>query len=104
MALQVNTQLTTRSGFTVPSGAYVWVQEAKGADNKYSLKVRLLFYINKTAFEQGKSHFLPEGIETKYERFFSVQDYANITSTTVHNFLKQEIELVTGNSTVSIVA
>lgn len=106
MALQINTTLTTRQGFTVESGAYVWVHEERGADKQYKVNIRLLFFKDKAAFEQGKGRFYPEQLPDtllNLSQTFTPANYASLTPMQVHNFLKSQLEEVLGASTVAIV-
>ena len=106
MALQINTPLTTRSGFTVPSGSYCWLQEERAKDNKYSVKVDLVFFKDKASFDAGKSRFapqeIPDNLLSLYQTFTPV-DFASLTSMTIHNFVKAQLEAVIGAATVSVV-
>lgn len=106
MALQINTALTTRSGFSVPSGAYCWLQEERAKDNRYSAKVDLVFFKDKAAFDTGKSRFQPSEIPDNKMSFyqeFTPANYAVLTSMTVHNFVKAELEALIGQGTITVV-
>ena len=106
MALQINTALTTRSGFSVPSGAYCWLQEERAKDNKYSVRVDLIFFKDKATFDLGRTRFTPEEIpdnKLSFYQLFSAVDFANLTSTTIHNFIRAELQAILGANTVTIV-
>jgi hypothetical protein len=106
MALQINTPLTTRSGFAVPSGAYCWLQEERAKDNKYSVKVDLVFFKDKAAFDAERARFTPLELpdnKLSYYQLFTAQDYGNLTSLTIHNYVKAQLEAVLGTNTTAIV-
>lgn len=106
MALQLNVALTTRSGFNVPSGTYCWLQEERGKDNKYSAKVDLLFFKDKASFDLGRERYTPLEISDDlihHYQIFTAVDYGNLTSLTIHNFIKAQLEATLGNNTVIIV-
>lgn len=107
MALQINRTLTTKSGFNVDTGSYVWMKEDRGGDKKYSVEVRLIFFKNKAAFDAGNERFLPQEVPDDkmiFRQEFTANDYANLTSMTIHTYVKQQLELALGNNTVQIVA
>lgn len=106
MALQINTALTTRSGFAVPSGAYVWIQEERAKDNTYSVKVDLVFFKDKASFDAFRSRFLPIEIPDNKQSFyqlFTAVEYSALTSMTIHNFIRAELQAILGANTVTIV-
>lgn len=106
MALQINIPLTTHSGLAVASGAYCWLQEERAKDNKYSVRVDLVFFRDKAAYDEGRTRFYPVELpdsKFSYYQLFTPANYANLTSTTIHNFIKAELEAVFGPGTVSIV-
>jgi hypothetical protein len=105
MALQINTALTTRSGFSVPAGAYCWLQEERAKDNKYSVKVDLVFFKDKASFYSQKSRFtpaIPDSLMSLYQTF-TPANYAALTSATIHNYVKGQLEAVLGANSVSVV-
>lgn len=106
MALQINTALTTRSGFNVPSGSYCWLQEERAKDNKYSVRIELVFFKDKATFDLGRARFTPQEIpdsKLAYYQLFTPQDFAALTSTTIHNFVKAQLTPIVGD-VISIVA
>jgi hypothetical protein len=106
MALMINTALTTRSGFAVPSGAYCWLQEERAKDNTYSVKVDLVFFKDKASFDAAKQRFTPQEIpdnKLSFKQSFSAADYAALTSMTIHNFVRAELHALLGANTVTIV-
>jgi hypothetical protein len=106
MALSINTPLTTRSGFAVPSGAYCWLQEERAKDNTYSVKVDLVFFKDKASFDAQMSRFAPLEIpdnKLSFRQVFTPVDYGNLTSITIHNFIRAELQAVLGGNTVTIV-
>src|SRR5689334_16947807 len=106
MALQINTPLTTRSGFAVPSGTYCWLQEMRAKDNTYSVVVDLVFFKDKAAFDAGMARFEPSQIpndKMSYRQLFNAVDYGNLTSMTIHNFIQSQLHAILGPNTVTIV-
>lgn len=107
MALQINVPLTTNQGFAVPSGAYVWVLATLGNDLKYEVKVTLIFYKDKAAFDAKMSRFNPAQIPDTKQVFIhplTLQQFADLDMMTIHNFIKADLETVLGVDTVTIVA
>ena len=106
MALQINTTLTTKSGFSVSGGSYCWLQEERGKDNKYSVRVDLLFFKDKASFDAGYSRFQPQELPANFFSFyqeFSASNYASLTSTTIHNYVITQLETVLGVGTIYII-
>lgn len=106
MALQINRTLTTRSGFPVASGAYCWLQEERAKDRKYSVQVDLKFFKDKAAFDAGSEPFNPAELPNNLFNFyqeFTAANFAVLTETTIHNFVKAQLEAVLGASTINIV-
>lgn len=106
MALQINRTLTTRSGFDVPAGSYVWLQEERATDNKYSALVKPVFFKNKASFEAGKTRFTPQELTDNMLSFyqeFTPAEYASLTSAAIHNYVKAKFETQLGANTVAIV-
>jgi hypothetical protein len=106
MAIQINSALTTRSGFAVPAGAYTWLQEERAKDNKYSVRVDLLFFKDKASFDAGKQRFIPQELPENLHSFyqeFTAANYANLTSVAVHNYVRNQLEAVLGVGTTAIV-
>jgi hypothetical protein len=106
MSLQVNRTLTTRSGFNVPSGAYVWVHETRGSDKEYKIEVKLFFFKDKASFDQGKDRFFPEEVPDNIlnlSQKFEPSAYGAITSLAVQQFMGQQLESVLGAGTITLV-
>ena len=106
MALQIDKELTTISGFTVPSGSYCWVQEERGFDKKYSINIRLSFYKDKQSFTDGKGKFIPQDIPEKFFNIYkeyNTNNYMGLTSDDSQSFAKDKLESALGIGTVLIV-
>lgn len=108
MALQVNSALTTKSGFTVPSGSYVWLKEQRGTDRQYKVEVDIAFFKDKETFDLGRERFFPlELASDKYhfEQTFTPSAYASLTAMQVHNFVKAQLEtaLNISSGTITVV-
>jgi hypothetical protein len=109
MALQINTTLTTRSGFSVPAGTYVWLLETRGQDKNgfsYTVKVDVIFFKDKAAFDAGRSRYFPLEIPENMYSFsqsFTAANYAALTPMTVHNYVKAQLGTILGEVNISIV-
>ena len=104
MALQINTELNTRDGGTVATGAYVRLEvnfPAHGGEYNVTLNI----WRNKAAYDEGKQQV--RGIadfQGHYVKAFqSPDDYNTLSPAVVHNTIKNEIELVIGVGTVVVV-
>lgn len=104
MALTINKSITTKSGFTVPSGVYIWLVISFGADKKYSVEVRPLFFKDKSSFDSGDDTFAPKGMDQKLSltKVFTPSGFAPITILDVHKFVKKELEDMLGAGMVTI--
>jgi hypothetical protein len=108
MALQINTQLTTRSGLTVATGSYCWLQTRMATDNEYSVQVDLVFFINKAAFDAvpRKSRFQPAELtdnQVSYRAVFTPTEFAALTQLIIHQFIQAQLVAILGSNTVTLV-
>ena|SRR5687767_4782514 len=102
MAIQINTTLNDKTGRVVSTGSYcvidIHITTRKRAD------LQILFYINKTAFDNLKSPFEPVEIPiTTYSKELTNLEYANVTNISIHNFVKTYLEGILGNNTTELV-
>lgn len=106
MGLQINIPMTSRSGFAVPSGTYVWILEKRGGDFKYGVEAGLVFYKDKASLDGGLQRYFPAEVPDSMHNFyqvFSASAFASLTSMAVHTFCKTQLETVLGVGTITIV-
>jgi hypothetical protein len=106
MALQINRTLTTQSGFSVSTGSYVWVFERRGTDRLYKVEADIKFYKDKASFDLRKSHFNPSELSSNdyhFEMELSPTAYRDLTSLAVQTYVKNQLEIILGAGTITIV-
>jgi hypothetical protein len=106
MSLQINVPITTSAGFDVAAGAYVWIQEERSLNNKYSVRAILKYYKNKAAFDAGKAPFEPNGALTPLQVFyqeFTAASYGAVTSLSVQTYVRDQLIAVLGAGSVTLV-
>lgn len=108
MALQINKAITTKNGFPVASGSYVWLHIVLGADKQYIVEVKCWFFKNKAAFDAGNSKFIPAEIEIpenkqSYRVPMTAQDFASVSAMIAHQYVQDQLNQVLGANMVTIV-
>lgn len=108
MALQINKSIATKSGFTVPSGSYVWLFIEMGLERKYVIQVRLQFFKSKADFDAGRAIFDPsiqDIPDTKkyFSQEFTPQVYGDITALAIEQYVQAELTSILGANMVTIV-
>lgn len=103
MALQINTDLTTKDGGNVSVGSHVKLETnfpMEGLTYHNSMKV----WRSEQAYNDGLSSFKPVEIPNlNFSTDLTVEEYTGITPTVVHNYAKAYIEQYTGADTVEII-
>lgn len=102
MPFQINTPITTKDGLVVPSGSYATLQIF--ISQKRELTVELLLYLNKDAFDNGKSNIqVTEAQQVRFKKALTLNEYVNITALQIHQYLEVVLEGMLGPGTVTIV-
>lgn len=95
MALTINSVLTSKDGGSIDSGAYVrfmTIFPESGTEVHFNLFV----YRNVQAAQEGKARIYPIELESKFGivKQLTEQEYAELTPITIHDMIKEELELI----------
>jgi hypothetical protein len=107
MAFQINKQLTTTSGFIVPTGSYVWVRLELGSNRRSEATAKLEFFKDKAALDIGRERFQPSEIPVDKQIYvvpMPIQALADLTYMQAHVTIQSELNSVLGGIFVDIVA
>lgn len=100
MALIINSKLTTSEGFET-SQSLVFVEFLF---SKHATMAGLAYYVSKSDFKEGKNNFTPNELPDKFDLKIPKNVFwGDNLIAQIHNYLKTEIEKVTGANTVTII-
>lgn len=102
MALQINTQLTSKDGANVPSGSYVKIEVFfPMEEDSYTATMKI--WRTEGAYEGGLQSFRPIQIPIlNYTRELTPEEMASITPTQVNIDAKEYLEGYVGDGNVTI--
>lgn len=103
MALKINDTITTREGFSVPSGTIVRFTTIFPRGS-YEIHYNMEFYRNQTSYDNGESNYFP--VEPKslgYVETVPVNEYTGLTPTVVNQKLKTYLEGIFTGGTIDII-
>jgi len=103
MALRINDTITTREGFTVPSGTIVMFNTIfpKGSTEVH---YNMEFYRNQQSVDDGESNYFPVTPQTMgYVETVEMNVYTGLTPTIVHQKLKDYLGGIFTGGTIDII-
>lgn len=103
MALQINKNLTTKDGGSVPSGSYVKMEvNFPMEEDSYSVLMRI--WRNKGAYLGGLQSFKPIEIPNLFfEKVLTTEQISGMTPTDIYIDAKEYLEGFVGENNVDIV-
>lgn len=103
MALRINQTITTREGFSVPSGTLVKFNTLFPEDT-YDIHYNMKFYRNEDSYNNGESNYFPVEVNSMgYVENIPVNEYTGLTPTIVNQKLKDYLGGIYTGGTIDIV-
>lgn len=103
MSLKINQEITTKDGFTVPSGTIVQFDTIFPKGN-YQAHMNMSFYKDQTTIDNGGSNYYPSELTTLgYVKDYELNQFTALTPTLVHVALKDYLETIYTAGTIDIV-
>jgi hypothetical protein len=103
MALQINDTITTREGFSVPSGTIVRFNTIFPSDT-LEVHYNMKFYRNQTSYDNGESNYFPmEPQSMGYVETVAANEYTGLTPTIVNQKLKDYLGTIFTGGTIDII-
>jgi hypothetical protein len=103
MALRINQTITTREGFSVPSGTLVKFNTQFPQDT-YDVHYNMKFYRNEDSYNNGESNYFPNNLNSMgYVEIVSINEYTGLTPTIVNQKLKDYLGGIYTGGTIDII-
>lgn len=103
MSLKINQEITTRDGFTVPSGTIVQFTTIFPR-NVYEAHMNMFFFKDQETLDTGKSNYYPINMSNYgYVKSYSVNEFTGLTPTIINQNLKSYLSTIFTGGTIDII-
>ena len=103
MSLKINQTITTKDGFTVPSGTIVRFNTIF-PQGDYQAHMNMFFYKDQATIDNNGANYYPSELNSLgYVKDYTLNEFTGLTPTLVHVALKDYLETIYTAGTIDIV-
>ena len=103
MSLRINQEITTRDGFTVPSGTVVRFNTLF-QQGTFNANMNMFFFKNQATIDSGGSNYQPVNIRNLgYTKTYPLNEFTGLTPTQINIDLKNYLLTIYTGGTIDII-